>query len=106
MSKGPVVLVVGTTGEFARLVVPELHRRGGAQMGRGSSPSGRTHWREEVEVARPPYGIQELQTLATVYEHYSRYGLGGNSVPLSAALQREPRSLRAYIREGAHSLVV
>jgi hypothetical protein len=58
---------------------------------------------EWVEVARPPYGIQELQTLATVYEHYSRYGLGGNSVSLSAVLQREPRSLRAYIRECANS---
>jgi uncharacterized protein YbjT (DUF2867 family) len=59
---------------------------------------------EWVEVARPPYGMEELQTLATVYEHYSQYGLGGNSVSLSAALQREPRSLRAYIRECANSL--
>jgi ornithine cyclodeaminase/alanine dehydrogenase-like protein (mu-crystallin family) len=68
-------------------------------------PRDRTALEQDVwvEVPRPPYGIEELQTLATVYEHYSRYGLGGNSVSLSAALQREPRSLRAYIRECANS---
>jgi uncharacterized protein YbjT (DUF2867 family) len=58
---------------------------------------------EWVAVARPPYGKSELQLLATVFDHYSRYGLGGNSISLWAALQREPRSMRAYIRECATS---
>lgn len=54
---------------------------------------------EWVAVARPPYGERELRMLASVFEHYTRCGLGANSVSLSAALGREPRSLRAYIRE-------
>jgi uncharacterized protein YbjT (DUF2867 family) len=58
---------------------------------------------EWVAVARPPYGQEELKLLATVFDHYSRYGLGGNSLSLAAALQREPRSMRAYIRECARS---
>ncbi|WP_086995647.1 NmrA/HSCARG family protein [Rhizobium sullae] len=49
--------------------------------------------------ARLPYGDRELQLLADVHEHYSKYGLGGNSLSLAAALGREPRSLRQYIRE-------
>jgi uncharacterized protein YbjT (DUF2867 family) len=28
MSKGPLILVIGATGKFAHLVVPELLRRG------------------------------------------------------------------------------
>lgn len=59
---------------------------------------------EWVAVARPPYGKGELQLLATVYDHYARYGLGGNSISLAAVLQREPRSMRAYIRECARSV--
>ena len=61
---------------------------------------------EWVAAAHPPYGPSDLELLATVYDHYARYGLGGNSVSLSAALQREPRSLRAYIAESARPLAL
>lgn len=58
---------------------------------------------EWVAVSHPPYGGSDLELLATVYDHYSRYGLGGNSVSLSASLRREPRSLRSFIGECASS---
>lgn len=66
--------------------------------------AGELDFDEWVTVARPPYGEEELKLLATVYDHYARYGLGGNSISLSAVLQREPRSMRAYIRECARSV--
>ena len=59
---------------------------------------------EWVAATHPPYGAPELELLATVYDHYARYGLGGNSLCLSAALERQPRSLRAFIGECAQSL--
>ncbi|MEZ2126542.1 MULTISPECIES: NmrA/HSCARG family protein [unclassified Sinorhizobium] len=54
---------------------------------------------EWVASARLPYGDRELQLLAKVHEHYRKYGLGGNSLALAAALGRNPRSLRQYISE-------
>lgn len=59
--------------------------------------------------ARLPYGSQQLLLLSKVLDHYRAHGLGGNSLALRAALGREPRSLRAYIKdlvaekESAHS---
>ncbi|TIM71713.1 MAG: NmrA/HSCARG family protein [Mesorhizobium sp.] len=49
--------------------------------------------------ARLPYDDRQLQLLAKVHDHYAKYGLGGNSLTLRAALGREPRSLRSFIRE-------
>ena len=66
--------------------------------------AGELGFDEWVTMARPPYGEGELKLLATVYDHYSRYGLGGNSLSLTAVLQREPRSMKAYIRECARSV--
>ena len=54
---------------------------------------------EWVAGANLPYGERELELLSKVHEHYARYGMGGNSLTLAAALQREPRSLRQFIRE-------
>jgi hypothetical protein len=60
-------------------------------------------FQEWVAQTRPPYDPAQLELLATVYEHYSRYGLGLNSISLTAALQWEPRSTRAFIHECAES---
>lgn len=49
--------------------------------------------------ARLPYSGQQLLLLSRVLDHYRAYGLGGNSLALRAALGREPRSLRDYIRD-------
>lgn len=48
--------------------------------------------------ARLPYGEDQLLLLAKVFDHYQAVGLGGNSLALRAALGREPRSLREYIK--------
>ncbi|WP_095090694.1 NmrA/HSCARG family protein [Mesorhizobium sophorae] len=45
-----------------------------------------------------PYNDLQMQSLARVYGHYALHGLGGNSLTLRAALGREPRSLRSFIR--------
>ncbi|GGA51385.1 epimerase [Nitratireductor aestuarii] len=52
-----------------------------------------------VAASRLPYDDSQLQLLSKVHEHYAKYGLGGNSLTLRAALGREPRSLRQYIRQ-------
>lgn len=49
--------------------------------------------------ARLPYGEDQLLLLAKVFDHYQAVGLGGNSLALRAALGREPRSLREYIKD-------
>ncbi len=54
---------------------------------------------EWAQSAQLPYRDHQLQLLAKVYDHYAEYGLGGNGLSLGAALGREPRSLRQYIRE-------
>ncbi|MDE3774422.1 NmrA/HSCARG family protein [Sinorhizobium meliloti] len=54
---------------------------------------------EWVQSARLPYSEQQVHLLSKIHEHYRNYGLGGNSLSLTAALGREPRSLRDYIRE-------
>lgn len=52
---------------------------------------------------RLPYNEDQMRALAGVYHHYGAYGLGGNSLTLTAALGRSPRSLRRYIRDLARS---
>jgi len=49
------------------------------------------------------YTDHQLELLAKVHAHYSDVGLGGNSLTLRAALQREPRSLLSFIRELARA---
>jgi len=49
--------------------------------------------------ARLPYTDRQLLLLSKVLDHYRAYGLGGNSLALRAALGREPRSLREYIKD-------
>ncbi|MFD4840680.1 NmrA/HSCARG family protein [Achromobacter sp. NPDC058515] len=49
--------------------------------------------------ARLPYSDHQLLLLSKVLDHYRAYGLGGNSLALRAALGREPRSLREYIKD-------
>jgi uncharacterized protein YbjT (DUF2867 family) len=48
---------------------------------------------------RLPYNDHQMQLLAKVHGHYTKYGLGGNSLALRAALGRKPRSLLSFIRE-------
>ncbi|MFN7023426.1 MAG: NmrA/HSCARG family protein [Pseudorhizobium sp.] len=54
---------------------------------------------EWAHSARLPYSDQQIHLLSKVHDHYRKYGLGGNNLSLKAALGREPRSLRQYIRE-------
>ncbi|RWF55468.1 MAG: NmrA/HSCARG family protein [Mesorhizobium sp.] len=61
--------------------------------------AGEPTFGEWAENARLPYDDRQLQLLAKVHDHYAKYGLGGNSLTLRAALGREPRSLRSFIRE-------
>lgn len=56
-------------------------------------------FREWAAKARLPYGEDQLLLLAKVFDHYQAVGLGGNSLALRAALGREPRSLREYIKD-------
>ncbi|MEN5065885.1 NmrA/HSCARG family protein [Achromobacter aegrifaciens] len=49
--------------------------------------------------ARLPYGEQQLLLLSKVFDHYRACGLGGNSLVLKAALGRDPRSLREYVKD-------
>lgn len=49
--------------------------------------------------AHVPYSDDQLLLLAKVFDHYQAVGLGGNSLALRAALGREPRSLREYIKD-------
>lgn len=68
------------------------------ELGRPLS-AGEPTFGEWAENARLPYDDRQLQLLAKVHDHYAKYGLGGNSLTLRAALGREPRSLRSFIRE-------
>lgn len=54
---------------------------------------------EWAHSAQLPYSDQQIHLLSKVHDHYRKYGLGGNSLSLAAALGREPRSLRQYIRD-------
>ncbi|MBB1592841.1 NmrA/HSCARG family protein [Achromobacter sp. UMC46] len=54
---------------------------------------------EWVANARLPYSGHQLLLLSKVLDHYQAYGLGGNSLALRAALGREPRSLRQYVKD-------
>jgi hypothetical protein len=38
-----------------------------------------------------------------MFDHYDHYGLRGNSLTLSAILEKQPRTLRAYFEELAAS---
>ncbi|WP_077963920.1 NmrA/HSCARG family protein [Ensifer adhaerens] len=58
------------------------------------------------EWAKPLRGTftdHQLELLGKVHAHYAEVGLGGNSLTLRAALQREPRSLERFIRELAQA---
>ncbi|MCA1440652.1 NmrA/HSCARG family protein [Ensifer sp. IC4062] len=66
----------------------------GRQIAAGE-PSFET-WARSI---RHGYTNRELALLSKVHEHYALYGLGGNSLTLRAALDREPRSLRGYVEE-------
>lgn len=52
-----------------------------------------------AKAIRHGYTDRELALLAKVHEHYALYGLGGNSLTLRTALDREPRSLRGFVEE-------
>lgn len=60
--------------------------------------AGEPTFAEWAANARLPYSDTQMELLAKVFGHYAHYGLGGNSLTLRAALGREPRSLRSFIR--------
>jgi uncharacterized protein YbjT (DUF2867 family) len=60
--------------------------------------AGEPTFAEWAANARLPYSDPKMELLAKVFGHYAQYGLGGNSLTLRAALGREPRSLRSFIR--------
>lgn len=76
--------------EVAAIMTEELSRPISAEE------STFTEW---VAASKLPYDDSQLQLLSKIHEHYAKYGLGGNSLTLRAALGREPRSLRQYIRQ-------
>lgn len=76
--------------EVAAIMTEELSRPISAEESRFS---------EWVAASKLPYDDSQLQLLSKVHEHYAKYGLGGNCLTLRAALGREPRSLRQYIRQ-------
>lgn len=45
------------------------------------------------------YSEEQFQVMSKVFDYYDKFGLGGNSVTLRAALGREPRTLRKFIDE-------
>jgi len=70
----------------------------GEELGRPIS-AGEPTFGEWAANAGLLYSDRQMQLLAKVHGHYAKYGLGGNGLALRAALGREPRSLRNYIRE-------
>ncbi|MER9652976.1 NmrA/HSCARG family protein [Mesorhizobium sp. M0152] len=70
----------------------------GEELGRPIS-AGEPTFGDWAAQARLPYSDRQMQMLARIFAHYTEYGLGGNSLTLRAALGREPRSLRSFIRE-------
>lgn len=61
--------------------------------------AGTIDFHEWAKPIRAKYTDHQLELLAKVHAHYADVGLGGNSLTLRAALQREPRSLQSFIRE-------
>ncbi|WP_312364227.1 NmrA family NAD(P)-binding protein [Ensifer sp.] len=59
--------------------------------------AGEISFHEWAAPARAIYTEQQLGLLAKVHEHYATVGLGGNSLALRAALEREPRTMQAFI---------
>ncbi|MGH6760831.1 MAG: NmrA family NAD(P)-binding protein [Phyllobacterium sp.] len=84
-----------SAGMFSRLdIVAELSEELGYPI--AALEPGFSEW---VEKARLPYNEHQIHLLSKVHDHYRAYGLGGNSLSLRAALGREPRSLREYVRD-------
>ncbi|MNQ06832.1 NAD(P)H azoreductase [compost metagenome] len=82
-------------GMFSRLdVVAALSEELGSPI--AALEPGFSVWAAQ---ARLPYTDRQLLLLSKVLDHYRAYGLGGNSLALRAALGREPRSLREYIKD-------
>lgn len=54
------------------------------------------HW---AEMTTFPGAEREKQLLVKMFAYYDLYGFAGNSLALTAILQREPRRLRAYVGE-------
>ncbi|TGQ64721.1 NmrA/HSCARG family protein [Mesorhizobium sp. M00.F.Ca.ET.186.01.1.1] len=75
-------------------IVAMMHQELGRPISAGEPTFG-----EWAAIAHLPYSDRQMQLLAKVHDHYAQYGLGGNSLTLRAALGREPRSLRSFIRE-------
>ncbi|MGK9235327.1 NmrA family NAD(P)-binding protein [Inquilinus limosus] len=70
----------------------------GAALGRPIA-AGEPSFAEWVALAKPPYDARQLGLLEKVFAHYAAHGQPGNSLVARAVLGREPRSLRAYVKE-------
>lgn len=80
----------------------EIARMMGEALGR-PIVAGTIDFQEWARPILAKYTDHQLDLLAKVHAHYAEAGLGGNSLTLRAALQREPRSLQGFIREMAQS---
>jgi uncharacterized protein YbjT (DUF2867 family) len=80
--------------EVARVISEELGRPVEARE---------TLFSEWALALQLPYSDPQLALLARVHDHYGRFGLGGNSLALAAALGRQPTSLTDYVRKLAAS---
>lgn len=76
----------------------EIARVMSAALGRpiAAAEIGFHEWAEPL---RSRFTDHQLELLARVHAHYAEVGLGANSLALRAALQREPRTLEAFIHE-------
>ncbi|MGM4875204.1 NmrA/HSCARG family protein [Bradyrhizobium sp. 956_D2_N1_5] len=85
-------------GMFSRIDIVSIMSR---KLGRPVTAE-EPNFEEWAKVTRLPYDDHQLELLSKVHNHYRQYGLGGNSLLLSAALGREPRSMEQYIGDLVH----
>ncbi|MDF8358027.1 MULTISPECIES: NmrA family NAD(P)-binding protein [Ensifer] len=80
----------------------EIARMMSAALGRPiiAATIGFHEWAKPIAAK---YTDHQLELLSKVHAHYAEVGLGGNSLTLRAALQREPRNLESFIRELAQA---
>lgn len=80
-------------GMFSRLDIVSIISR---ELGRPIA-SEEPSFEEWANKSRLPYNDHQIHLLSKVHDHYREFGLGGNSLSLSAALGRGPRSMAQYI---------
>jgi uncharacterized protein YbjT (DUF2867 family) len=86
---------LSSSGMFDRIELAEIMSEAlGRRVEAGEMP-----FEEWVQMAKIPSGPLR-DGLQRMYTHYDQYGFpGGNALVLRAILNREPRTLKAYLHE-------